>query len=169
MTRQSPCWKPTDHTGWSQTLCISDSWWTWDSKVYWPTLFHKGTSDNVVGTDWTSLVPIYVRLVVQRKFTYNIHQTSSQLDDCHILFLFNMRLNERVGGVNDCNVPIFLGLENAFNRTYFVVIVGELVSSLEIYLHCLLPLANVRSLIFTSCFCFRNTSDDLHMSDHACA
>ena len=39
-----------------------------------------------------------------------------ELDDCHILFLFGARLNEHVRNIDNCNVPILLGIYDACQK-----------------------------------------------------
>ena len=52
------------------------------------------------------------------------------MDDCHVLFLFDTRLNEHIQNVNDCNVPIPLASKMLVNRTDYLLTVLELAYSL---------------------------------------
>ena len=65
------------------------------------------------------LVTSYIGLLVRRNFAQDIHQDSSQVNDCHVIFILYTRLDERVGDFNDCDIPIFIGVNDTCQQNRF--------------------------------------------------
>ena len=62
------------------------------------------------------LVYCNLGLVICWNFAQDVHQKYTELDDFHILCLFDARLNERIWDIDNRGVPIFLGIDDSCQK-----------------------------------------------------
>ena len=58
------------------------------------------------------LVTSYIGIIIWLKFAQDVHQRSTELNDFHVLFLFDAHLNEQILDIDNRDVPIFLGIDD---------------------------------------------------------